>query len=1144
MRHAAPLRLRPIAGLLFAALAATSSIASAYDAEIVSLVGRGDARSSTRDDWKAAAVRQQLNAGAFIRTADGSQMAVLLRDNTQLRLNQNSMLQIKEVSPSGEPTKLELTQGRVWTQAKRKEYTAPPPGSVPAVTVQTPNAIAAIRGTDWELAVDKDGSALLTVLSGEVEFYNDFGRVSVKPNEQAHVEKGKAPVKTLLTNARDRVQWVTAYRPQPHRWLAGFAIPQALLGVVAAIDSERYGEAFTLIDKTKPTADSAAAVALVKADLLLFQGEAAAAIKLLETPQPASPLSPRLAALLARAYLIADKPEEAKRVLKANTSDDAEVALARGDLARFEGDAGAARAAFDAALGKEAKNADAWFGIGRIAAEREAVKDGRSALNQAIAIDPKGAGYRGELATLETFANEFTAADAAFKVALEQQPDDYSALTGLGILQLKKGEPDAALESFLKAGVIEPRYARAALYTGVAYYQLGNHQRAIEMFNRAAALDAKDPLPHMMLSLVAADRMEMGSAVASAREASRLMPFLKSLNQLLNNQKGNANVGASLAQFGLEEWANAYAYNSYSPYWAGSALFLADRYSGDFTKNSELFKGFLADPTVFGASNRFNSLVASPGNYATAGGRAINSDTQERGVSLSANGYNVASFPLAYFASVDPTHIRPSQDDLRVNADNYTVGLGARPTYELGLFLFANNFNADAKLGNIALGSEKTDASIDTQRVDAGINYKLSPTSQLWLKAGSGQDKRKAGGAIATASEIADSYGLFLGGLPATGKITRYQVNTDQKDIQFRHSFDASSAWQVSWGYEHGKQDKTNDQANSYGDLTLATQGSDNRRSNEAYLSNRFRPSDNLLLQGDLSHMNFTKRQNGTPQALVGFSVFTHSNFNDSRDISEWNPRLGLAWQPSDGQTLRFAAQKWRRPASVASLGQVDTAGITVDDRLVSIGGELKRARLQYEWEASNSTFIQAYVDSKRVTNIASTANTLVTDINLQDLERLRNRNRLSAQALDFLEQTPEFGEAKVNTFGVAVNRVLADNLSGAARYQHNQSRNTGAGFEGNTVPWLAKNVANVGLTWLPVARWQLGAQATYRSSRYQDEANTQLLKAGWNLGLRSYWESVDKRLSVEAIVENLHADKQAAVAHSPTVGVQMLYRF
>lgn len=1127
---------KPLPLLLCGALAVLSIPAYAYEAEIVSLVGKGETRPTTKDDWKAAALKQQLNQGVFVRTGDLSQMALLLRDQTQLRLNQNSMVQIKEVTPGGTTT-LDLNLGRIWSQAKRKVFAV---GAAPAVTIRTPNATAGIRGTDWELVVDKEGAATLTVLSGEVDFYNDLGSVKVLPNEQAHVEKGKAPTKVLLTNARERVQWVTAYRPQPRRWLA--TVPSDLQQPVEAIESGRYGDALSALEARVKQSDNIGATVLL-ADMYLFLGRVPEAIALLEKQTGDA----RSAALLARALLISDRASEAGKVLAAAAAkfpNDAEVRNALGDLARFEGDAAKAKAEFGLALAADPKNAEGWFGLGRVEAEREAVKSGREKLNQAIALNPLGAGYRGELATLESFANEFAAAEKAFIDALTQAPDDYVALTGLGILELKRGNPEAAMENFLKAGVIEPRYARGAMYTGVTYYQLGNQQRAVEMFRRAAELDPKDPLPHMMMSLVAADRMELGDAVASARRASELMPYLKSLNQLLNNQKGNANVGASLAQFGMEDWALAYAYNAYSPYWAGSPLFLADRYSGTYNKNSELFKGFLADPTVFGASNRFNTLVATPGHYATVGARLVEQDLHDRGVSISANGYSVASMPFTYYVSGDFARVRPGRNDLRVDGDNYTVGLGAKPSHELGVFLFANDFALDGVTTAIDKGLTNTTLDLKNSRTDVGFNYKFSPTSVLWVKAGTGKEDTRYGGNF-TSQGMADSLnGIFGGGFSANGKIDRYLTSAEQDDIQLRHSFDAAPNWQVSWGAESARQDKPLEMTLNFAPVKPGLRGSDNRKSEEAYVSNRYKPHDSLLLQADLSYIHVEKRQMSQDVLGLGARSFVVGTQRDDRDISDWNPRLGLAWNPVPNQTLRIAAQKWRRPVSVNTLAPVDTAGIAVDDRLVGLGGELKRIRAQYEWEIGASTFAQGFVDSKKVRNLNNAASTLVGDITLEDLERLRNRARLSPAALDFWEATPSFGEAEVESAGFAVNRLLASNLSGTFRYQYNHSRNTGPGLEGNQVPWLARHLASAGLNWLPVARWQLGATATYRGKRYMDEANTELLNAGWNLGLRSYWESVDKRTSVEFIVENLHADKRSAPIHSPVIGAQVLYRF
>ena len=128
-------------------------------------------------------------------------------------------------------------------------------------------------------------------------------------------------------------------------------------------------------------------------------------------------------------------------------------------------------------------------------------------------MQPRGPGYQGELGTLETFANRFDQAEQAFAAALAQNPADYVALTGLGLLRLKQGRPQESLEAFLRAGVMEPRYARAKTYTGVAYYQLERHQDAIDTLTQATQLDDKDPIPHLFLSQIFTDLLRPGQAV-------------------------------------------------------------------------------------------------------------------------------------------------------------------------------------------------------------------------------------------------------------------------------------------------------------------------------------------------------------------------------------------------------------------------------------------------------------------------------------------------------------------------------------------------------------------------------------------------------------------------------------------------------
>ena len=87
-----------------------------------------------------------------------------------------------------------------------------------------------------------------------------------------------------------------------------------------------------------------------------------------------------------------------------------------------------------------------------------------------------------ELAAAETFAGNLAIGRQLLQDLLAREPDNYQALTALGLNRLKSGHPSEALEHFMKAGVIEPRYSRAWLYSGVAFYQLGRARAGRECF--------------------------------------------------------------------------------------------------------------------------------------------------------------------------------------------------------------------------------------------------------------------------------------------------------------------------------------------------------------------------------------------------------------------------------------------------------------------------------------------------------------------------------------------------------------------------------------------------------------------------------------------------------------------------------------
>ncbi|MDB5871239.1 MAG: TonB-dependent receptor [Ramlibacter sp.] len=1122
------------------AVFSASAVSAATDrAEVVLVVGKGERRDSATGPWQALGPTDKLPPGAIVRTLGDSQMALVMPDRSQVRLNQNSQLEIGSATESSGlvVSVLRLVTGRIWSLARPPTVA----GSGQRIRMTTPTATIGIRGTDWEVEVGPDGSTQLVVLEGTVDMSNDLGAVVVASGEAAVAQPGKAPVKFVLVNPSSRVQWISSWRPQPRRWAGPDG--NRLAPVIGRIENGEYTQAEATLS---PMAGSDVGAAVLLADLLLQRGELEAAQRALAPHARDGAGDPRAIALLAQVMARQDRVEQAQALVAAGLRQyprHPELLLAEGDLAVLQGDAVRAREAYLAILKDQPDSVDGWYGLGVIASEREQVGPARDALGQALRRSPTDGRAQAELAATETFAGNLAAGRKLLEEVLAREPANYQALTALGVNKLKSGQTSEALDDFLKAGVIEPRYARAWLYSGVAFYQLGERKRAVEAFDKAAQLDPRDPVPYVYRGMVEADSLDPGAAIGSARQAQERMPFLRSLNQVANNQKGSANVGSSLTAFGLEEWADYYATQAYSPYWGGSHLFLADRYTGKFNKNSELFKGYLTEPTTFGASNRDATLIPSPGHYGRVELLAERTDWQQAAAIATFNGLTVAPVPIAYFLSGDFATAQARADDSTGRARNLTAGLGIRPTYQVGVFAFATDTQLHGSLRTPSLTNDALDQS--EQRLDVGLNYKIDPQNQLWLKGGSGKQENRVGGALISPSIAASLNGLFATSIFVPGgTLDNFSSNIDQDDVQFRHAFSAGGI-QWSWGVERSNQEQTGGLSTTFTPARLDNTQRFTVRATDVYASAVYKSAAGHEGQIDLFGQHSEQHREDLNRLTVQSvppSVFTLENSAANRDFNEVNPRLGVKWQIAPLQTVRGVWQRWRRPASSATLSPVDTVGIPVNDRLVLAGGFYERARLQYDGEIGGSGFLRVFADHERVDNGLAGRRTAITDFQVTQLENLRNRPDVFSAKSD-MEDTPQFQEGRSNSLGFAYNRLLSRTHAMAFRYLWRNAHQTGAN-DGLMIPFVPRHFAQLDSQWSIPGHWLLGASASYRSARYRDDTNLDPIRAGWNFGLTAYWESADKHHSVHLILDNLLPHKDAGNRPDAHLLGRYAYRF
>lgn len=108
----------------------------------------------------------------------------------------------------------------------------------------------------------------------------------------------------------------------------------------------------------------------------------------------------------------------------------------------------------------------------------------REMLRAALAIDPTYLWALREIAWSLHEDGDYAASAAAFEEALAQDADDDNALYGLARVQLRMGEPDAALENLNRVVAGAPEHFAALVYRVIALRDLDRNAQALREADR------------------------------------------------------------------------------------------------------------------------------------------------------------------------------------------------------------------------------------------------------------------------------------------------------------------------------------------------------------------------------------------------------------------------------------------------------------------------------------------------------------------------------------------------------------------------------------------------------------------------------------------------------------------------------------
>lgn len=122
-----------------------------------------------------------LSNGDQVLTSDDTRAAVRFTDDGSIiRMNPSTELVVRaEGDRTALRKTLEIDVGELWAKIQKREGAE--------YRIQTPTAVAAVKGTEFFVRVEQDGSTTIITTRGVLDFFNDVGTVEVSAGSTARI---------------------------------------------------------------------------------------------------------------------------------------------------------------------------------------------------------------------------------------------------------------------------------------------------------------------------------------------------------------------------------------------------------------------------------------------------------------------------------------------------------------------------------------------------------------------------------------------------------------------------------------------------------------------------------------------------------------------------------------------------------------------------------------------------------------------------------------------------------------------------------------------------------------------------------------------------------------------------------------------
>jgi tetratricopeptide (TPR) repeat protein len=471
-------------------------------AKIVSIEGQVEAQRSGDTQWQAVKLDDIYCPGDSVRTLEHSRASFILKNETVIRLDENTLVTLS--GPTAEkPTLLQLLTGSAFFMSR---YPHP-------LTIETPYVNAASGGTEFNITVDKDKqSTTITVIEGQMNVTNDSGSTVVEGGQEAITQAGQAPVMRLLLRPRDAIQWALYYPPilsvHDLHLQAAEGLPESDWQsiVLRSIDRYKAGEinkAIALVEGTPKEISNEIndpRFYIYRASLLLSVGQvdqANADITRALTLAPNQGLAIALQSMIA---VVQNDKENALQLAKTAVKAEPEAVSVQLALSYAEQVNFRLSEAIAAANGAVTRDPEDGLALARVAELRMAQGDLDKALEaaqRAASISPNQALIQTVLGYANLVQIKTSVAIKAFTQAITLNSADPMPRLGLGLAEIREGNLEQGRKEIEIAANLDPSNSLLRSYLGKAYYEEKRDPLAVIQYDQAKALDPKDPTPYL-----------------------------------------------------------------------------------------------------------------------------------------------------------------------------------------------------------------------------------------------------------------------------------------------------------------------------------------------------------------------------------------------------------------------------------------------------------------------------------------------------------------------------------------------------------------------------------------------------------------------------------------------------------------------